>query len=332
MYSSRSYTTKKPGVDALEIPNAPADTISCIAFSPDNSIVAVGAWDGTVNIYRHTPPTGFGTSQPLTHEKVFTAHAPVLSAAFFGQHIVAGCVDGSLVCFDFNGTQTVIPAHSAGVKGLANFENQILVSGSFDNTLKFWDLKSMQPAHAITLPAKVYSLSLIGPVLSVALSNRTVCVYDMKNLSIPKNVNTKFNYSIRSVDFSPDMDTLVVSSVDARIEIISKSTEAKRFMVRAHRNTSNCCYSVNIVKFCPLNADIIVSGGSDGNLVWFDKANRLKLTTNSFDAPITAGQFSSDGRSFVFATGDDWSKGFAGTYVKPVLRYIESKNVPSLTK
>lgn len=332
MYSNRGYVSKKPEATAMEIPEAPADTISGIAFNPENNAMAVSSWDGTLSLYRISLISGFGSTQPFKREKVLSLPVPALSLCFFGSHLVAGCADGSLVCFDASGNQTVVPAHSAGVKALKNYKNQFLVSGSFDSTLKFWDLKSMQPMHAITLPAKVYGMSLRDSLLCIALSNRTVCVYDMTNPSVPATFPTKFSYSIRAVDCGPDMDTLAVGSVDSRIEMISRSYDSRRFMIRAHRDTNNRLYAVNILQFCPLNGNIIVSGGADGNLVWFDKINKIKQSQSSYSSPVTAGEFSNDGRLFVFATGDDWSKGYTGSYVKPVLRVIESKNVPGIDK
>lgn len=330
MYTNKSYMAKKPEATVIDIPEAPADSVSDIAFTRDNTAMAVSAWDSTVTVYALSAG-GYGAPQAPRRTRVHTLSGPALTTAFFGATLLAGLVDGSLVCIDSAGTQTPIPAHGGGVKGVRNYNDQFVVTGSFDGTLKFWDLKSTTPMHTIPLPAKVYALSLSGNLLCVGLSNKTVMIFDMNNIGVPASFTTRFSYGLRSVGCGLDMDSFAVGGVEAKIEIFSRSVETKKYIVRAHRDSTRL-YSVNLVRYYPADPNVIVSGGADGTLVWFDRVNRLKIASHPGTAPVTAGEFTADGRFFVFATGDDWSKGYTGSYVKPVLRMVEAKSIPGINK
>lgn len=332
MYTNRGFNIKKPELITTQFPDAPADTISDIAFNTDNTAMAVSSWDSTLTIYRINYSIPFKeTPFPFQRDKVLPLSAPGLSVCFFGSNIVVGCVDGSIIFFDMNGTQSTIQAHSGGVKAVKNFNNQYLISGSFDKTLKFWDLKSPQPIHTAPLSSKVYGMSLSGSILGVALSDKTIQVYDMMNPTVPVAYATRFTYSIRAVGVCSDMDAFAVGSVEAKIEILSRSSDSKKCLIRAHREQSKL-YAVNVIQFHPSDPNIIISGGSDGTLVWFDRSNRMKLGSHALGSPVTAGAFSNDGRYFICATGEDWSKGYTATYVQPGLHMIEVRNVAGLNK
>ncbi|KAI5179176.1 mRNA export factor [Pancytospora epiphaga] len=334
MYTNKSFGARKTEAIVTEIPECPADTISDISFSPDGTAMAVASWDSTVSIYTMKRQGGLGTygsTQVPKRERSYNLSKPVLSVAFFGSITVAGLVDGTLVCIDPSGRIDTVQAHGEGVKGLKNYNDQFIITGSFDQSLKVWDLKSAQPLSSLVLPGKVYSMSLVGPMLCVGLSNKTVQVYDMRNFGMVKAFTVRFNYGIRSIGCLGDMDCFAVGGVEAKIELMSCSVEAKKYIVRAHRENAQC-FSVNLVRFCPIDSNVLVSGGADGSLVWFDRLNRTKLSTLTYGSPVTAGEFSADNSYFVFATGDDWSKGYTGEYVKPVLRMVDIKSIPSLNK
>ncbi|KAM0680686.1 hypothetical protein GINT2_000955 [Glugoides intestinalis] len=323
MYTNKNFIQKKDAT-TIDLPECPVDSISFIAFNFENSHVAASSWDGSVKLYRLPYYTAPGSN--CTLEKSYTLGNPVLSCCFFNGMLLAGLVDGNMVSVD---TNNVIRAHDAGIKGMYNYNNQLLITGSFDCTLKFWDLKTTTPVHTIMLPGKVYAMDLKGSFLLVALSDRSVITYDMENINQPTAFQTKFTYSIRSVAGHKDLDSIVVGGIEAKIEIFSRMYPLKKVVFKCHRSEGKL-YSVNVLRFSPNNSGVMLSGGSDGALIWVDKADRAKICYNEFDAPITAGEFSFDGKYFIFATGDDWSKGYTGAYIKPSLKMIVVSTVPGI--
>jgi len=314
------YTTKSLGnksdVKPTDIPDGPTDTISSIAFNQENTHFAVSSWDGSVRLYRL--PYYSSPAATCSLEKNYTVGSPVLCCCFFNNMLLAGLVNGHLVAVDSNNT---IKAHESSIKAMCNYNNQLVVTASFDCTIKFWDLKSTSPVHTISLSAKVYAMDYREQFLIVALSDRSVVVYDMNNINHPTVFPTKFMYALRSVGTHKDRDTFVVGGIDARAEIFSRTSPGKTSTFRCHR-VDNKLFSVNVVRLYPLDPRVLVSGGADGALIWFDKENRSKINTNEFGAPVTAGEFSSDGKYFVFGIGDDWSKGYTGVGTKTELKMI----------
>lgn len=321
MYTNKSFLPKKD-LPTVDLPDCPLDSISSIAFNLENTHMAVSSWDGTVKLYK-IPYYG-NPGANFTIEKSFNLQKPVLSCCFFNGMLLAGLVDGSLVGVEANQT---IKAHDNSIKALKNFNNQFLVSGSFDGTLKFWDLKSSNPIHSINLPGKVYAMDLKGSFLVVALDDKTILAYDMSNPTQPAVFPTRLTHSIRSVCCHKDLDTFAVGGIEAKIEIFSRTIPSKKTIFRSHR-IENKLYSVNAIAFSPNDPNIFVSGGADGSLVWLDKLNRNKLCTAEYNVPITAGEFSNDGKYFVFALGDDWSKGYTGQPVKVSLKMVVTNQVP----
>jgi mRNA export factor len=57
----------------------------------------------------------------------------------------------------------------------------ILVTGSWDKTLKYWDLRSNGPVQTISLPERCYSMDVTTPLLVVGTAERHILVYHLSN-------------------------------------------------------------------------------------------------------------------------------------------------------
>ncbi len=61
----------------------------------------------------------------------------------------------------------------------------LIYSGGWDSALKLWDVKDMSCTRSIDLPAKVYSMSLAKNMLTVAMADRFVYVFDTRKMNEP---------------------------------------------------------------------------------------------------------------------------------------------------
>jgi mRNA export factor len=61
----------------------------------------------------------------------------------------------------------------------------MLVTASWDKTLKYWDLRSQNPVAQLSLPERCYSLDVQHPLLVVATAERHVCIV---NLNTPTQI------------------------------------------------------------------------------------------------------------------------------------------------
>lgn len=73
---------------------------------------------------------------------------------------------------------TVVAKHDAPIRYLFCVEkmNNMLVTGSWDRTVRYWDLRQQNPVHTQQLPERVYAMDVKHPLLVVGMANRRISV------------------------------------------------------------------------------------------------------------------------------------------------------------
>jgi len=73
--------------------------------------------------------------------------------------------------------QQQIAQHAAPVRHVFYVKDMnMLVTGSWDKTLKYWDLRSPNPVHTQQLPERVYAMDCVNKLLVVATADRSIQV------------------------------------------------------------------------------------------------------------------------------------------------------------
>ncbi|ADM11757.1 WD40 domain-containing protein [Encephalitozoon intestinalis ATCC 50506] len=301
-----------------DIPNPPSDTVSEIAFSQMHGLMAASSWDGTIRTYDlenlYSP-----------NSSVVSLNKPLLTCCFSKETpslAFAGAADGSLQMVDLQTNQvSSFQAHDEGVKSVRCFSN-MLITGSWDKTVKFWDVRSSKLVVSLDLPGKVYAMDLEKELLSMSLSRNEVITYNLNNINQKKPHVSKLNWMIRSIACAQDNETFAVGGIEGKAEIFNVNSPVKKMIFRCHR-VDNKVYAVNSVSFLPTNHNILVTAGSDGTIVFFDSQARTKMFTQTESQPITYGRFNTNGSYYVYATGNDWSTGYVTTYRPTQLKAIQ---------
>lgn len=213
-----------------------------------------------------------------------------------------------------SGTQQVIGTHEKPVKSVHYVDElKVCVTGSWDKTLRYWDLRSPQPAMTVKLPERVYSMDIVGQLMTVGMANRRISIFDVSKPDAPfRELISSLKAQTRCVANFPDQTGLVLGSVEGRCGVIHTFPQDPRgnFQFKAHRS-DNKTFFVNDIAFHPTGK--VATVGSDGVCVYWDKDN--KKSTKRWDrlsSPITACAFSPGGELFAYATGYDWSMGKDG--------------------
>ena len=55
--------------------------------------------------------------------------------------------------------------------------NNMLVTGSWDRTVRYWDLRTQNPVHTQQLPERVYGMDIRFPLMVVGLAGRRIQVH-----------------------------------------------------------------------------------------------------------------------------------------------------------
>ena len=245
---------------------------------------------------------------------------------------------------------TTLGNHNCPVKCIEySSDFNILVSGSWDRTLIYWDIRSGQRISLINLPGKVFASSLNGNILVIGLSNKYIQMYDLRNYKHHMLLEkTVLKHQLRTVDIFPDQKGYACSSIEGRTAIkhFDKYDQKNDFSFKCHRHQrgndkhSQDVFAVNTLKFHK-QFGTFATGGDDGQINIWDKEGRSRLkhfeqiklpsainnnnnnnninstfTYNSSKVnndymPITTLDFNKNGTILGYATSYNWNKGIS---------------------
>ncbi|KAI9827014.1 MAG: RNA export factor gle2 [Phylliscum demangeonii] len=310
----------------IPLSSPPEDSVSDIAFSPQSEHLAVGSWDNKVRIYEINNQ---GASQG---KAMFEHQGGVLSVHWSkdGTKVVGSGVDKAARLMDLgSGNMTVqqVAAHDAPIRAVrffevANVNAPMLVTGSWDKTVKYWDLRTANPVATTTVQDRVYSLDVRNQLLVIGTADRYINIINLNNIQkIYKTQQSPLKWQTRVVTCFNDGMGYVIGSVEGRcaIQYVEDKDHALNFSFKCHRDQPPVTsrdpinvYAVNAISFHPVHGTFSTAG-SDGTFHFWDKdaKHRLKGYPPA-GGSISATDFNRTGDIFAYAVSYDWSKGYAG--------------------
>ena len=218
---------------------------------------------------------------------------------------------------------TQVAAHDQPVRCLRLTElngTAVLVTGSWDKTVKYWDLRQQQPAVTLNCQDRVYAMDLRDSLLVIGTADKHV---NIVNLNTPdkfyKTINSPLKFQTRVLSCFTDATGFAVGSVEGRcaIQYIEEKDAASNFSFKCHRSTpktsrdANDVYSVNDISFHPQHGTFSTAG-SDGTFHFWDKDAKHRLKGYpEVGQTISATDFSRQGNIFAYAASYDWSQGYS---------------------
>ncbi|KAG6335537.1 hypothetical protein ID866_3567, partial [Astraeus odoratus] len=218
--ASRTYT--------LDLPGHRTD-VRTLCLSSDDQLLASGSngslkiWNMKTNICIRTMECGYA----------------VCSSFLPGdRHVAVGTKSGEILIYDLAGSSLVdtIKAHSATVWSMhVRHDGQVLVSGSADKEVKFWEfqrdvtsndaahsMKSLTLLHTRTLKMSDEVLSVRyspnGKLLAVSLLDSTVKIFYQDSLKFFLSLYGH-KLPVASMDISDDSKLIVTCSADKNVKI-----------------------------------------------------------------------------------------------------------------
>lgn len=322
--NTASTTPAAPAEKDIEVPEPPTDSISSLAFSPAADYLAVGSWDNNVRLYE------VGAGGQTQGKAMFGHQGPVLSVCWNkeGNKVISGGADNAARMFDItNGQSQQVAQHDAPVKVVKWIETPqggILATGSWDKTVKYWDMRSPTPVATVQLPERCYSMDVQYPLMVVATAERHIQIFNLTNPNTAyKTIISPLKWQTRVVScFTNSASSgFAVGSVEGRVAIqyVEEKDSSNNFSFKCHRKdqTPNAkdqslVYAVNDISFHPVHGTFSTCG-SDGTIHFWDKDARTRLKTfEAAPGPISATAFNRNGTIFAYAISYDWSKGHSG--------------------
>ena len=166
----------------FKLKTPPGDGISNITFSPSSpQFLLASSWDSTVRLY---------DISSNTQRMCYTHPTPVLDCAFKTQaQVLSGGLDNSLKSYDVNSRQErLVGRHENAIKCVEySDDHNVIVTGSWDGTVKVWDERAQSPCTGTFAQAdNVNSMGVVGEVLVVGTAGRKVWLWDLRNMSCPQ--------------------------------------------------------------------------------------------------------------------------------------------------
>lgn len=96
----------------------------------------------------------------------------------------------------------------------------LLVTGSWDKTLRYWDLRQPNPAHVQQLPERCYALTVKHPLMVAATADRNLIVFNLQNPQTEfKRIVSPLKYQTRCLAAFPDKQGFLVGSIEGRVGV-----------------------------------------------------------------------------------------------------------------
>jgi len=292
----------------IQVPSPPTETVSSVSWSPRANFLAGGAWDNTLRCWE-VSPTG---SSKLTLQTQF--EAPVLCNTWHddGSKIFSGGTDNKAFVWDLQQNKTQqVAQHDRPIKEVAWIaEKSVLLTASWDKTLRYWDLRQPTPALVVNLSERVYCMDVRYPLCVVGTADNQISIFNLDNPQSPfKTVASPLKLQTRCVSCFVDKTGFAVGSIEGRVGIQYIDDNAKNFAFKCHRDqNARQIFSVNAISFHPCGT--FSTAGSDGCFHFWDKDSKQRLKQfSSINVPITSTKFNAEGNLFAYGHGYDWSQG-----------------------
>ncbi|CAG8482890.1 12569_t:CDS:2, partial [Acaulospora morrowiae] len=299
----------------FELLDPPSDAISSVVFSPTTSNhLLVSSWDKTVKLY--------DVEENLLRGS-YNHKAAVLDCCFSdGAHVYSAGLDHCVKSFDINThNEGLVGTHEQAVKCVEyNLENNLIVSGSWDATIRLWDVRNKDAqtgVYNMDYNAKVFAISLVSFKLVVATAGRQFFIYDIRNMSETRQKReSSLKFMTRSVKCMPNGQGYACSSIEGRVavEFFDPSPEAqsRKYAFKCHRRVIDgidTVYPVNALAFHPTHGTF-ASGGSDGVVNIWDGFNKKRLRQYpQYPTSIASLDFNKDGTCLAIASSYTFEEG-----------------------
>lgn len=235
-----------------------------------------------------------------------------------------------------SGAQTILSSHDAAVRSVAySAEHSLVVSASWDSTLHVHPAspEAEWSTATINLPGKPFSLSISLSKLVVAMSNRSLHIYELATLAKEcqntanalqdrldiepwQRRESSLKFMTRAVDCMPNDEGYASSSIEGRVAVEwfdpSETSQARKYAFKCHRQPEgdvDVVYPVNAIAFHPVYGTFATGGGDGVVAIWDAVAKRRIKIYPKLAASVAGLSFSADGRFLATAISPGFEDG-----------------------
>lgn len=301
----------KPDKEILDIP---LDGFSRVAYHPTDNLLLASSWDGSVSLY-NTVNLGLVNRN--------AGNAALLDTCFAGpENFVAGGLERHVSYFNVTRTESrVLGDHDDAIRCL-RFSNSlgIIVSGSWDRTVRMWDPRaSTHWIGTTSVGGKVYAMGLSDSnnYLVISTDKTDLSLFDLRNMSeVIERKESPLKYQTRCIEINPNGINYAVGSIEGRVGIQyfnpAPEMQAKTYAFKCHRKEdmgSVVVYPVNCIAYNSSNG-YFATGGSDSFVNLWDGENKKRIwKLKQYPSAIASLAFSGNGKQLAIACSYMYEEG-----------------------
>ena len=272
--------------------------VSCIAFSPNEKIVASGSFDTMINLWDcHTGRCIYR----------LTGHTQVVFSVCFsgdGTLLASGSCDGTIKTWDPETGigKLTIAGHTNGVPSICfSTDGEQFVSVSDDRNIKIWSSKTGECVQIIANRVPPLSSVCFSPkekIFASAGYNDAINIWDCETGQHIVKLAGHTNKSVYSVCFSPDGTLLASGYDDKAVRVWCRNTGACKRLLEGHTGVIfSVCFSSDGM--------LIASASSDYTIkLWATKTGICIKTLIGHIDWVRSACFSLDNRQLFSASSD----------------------------
>ncbi|KAK8518588.1 hypothetical protein V6N12_011839 [Hibiscus sabdariffa] len=155
----------------------------CATAHPKANFLIATSWDNQVRCWEiswNGTAVGSTPKASITHDQLFLCSAWKDD----GMTVFSGGCDKQVKMWPLlsGGQPTTVAMHDAPIKEVSWIpEMNLLATGSWDKTLKYWDTRQSNPVHTQQLPDRCYALTVKYPLMVVGTADRNLIVFNLQN-------------------------------------------------------------------------------------------------------------------------------------------------------
>jgi mRNA export factor len=116
----------------------------------------------------------------------------------------------------------------------------MLVTGSWDKKVKYWDLRTPNPVATLDMQERVYTLDVSQGLMVIGLAERFINIVNLANpTSIFKTMQSPLKWQTRVVSCFPDATGFAVGSIEGRCAIQYVDEKNSSFVLSATTTASS---------------------------------------------------------------------------------------------
>ena len=275
------------------------DSISSIALSPDNNLLASVSRDKYLRLY------DIHTGEMLHTRKAHDASIRSVSFSPDCVHLATGSRDGVIKIWEktLRKSPIVFQGHNGQVySAVFSPDGEKIVSSSDDKTIKLWDahsgkLLSTGSGHLGKVRGATFSPN--GRYVGSASYDKTIKIWDAQSESLRLLKTLEgHNSTVCCVQFSPDNKTIASVSWDNTVKIWDLETGRVISEWEAHHS------GIHSVSFSPDGKRLLTVSWEKNVKIWDVATGRLVHELIGHTKNVTSAAFSPDGTQILTSSED----------------------------